>query len=56
MGVYTHMNRDCKDVDGKNRVIVKNPGSQMGSLAAAEEGAEGRRGRRGEGGERRRVI
>jgi len=34
-------------------MIVKTPGSQMGSPAAAEEGAEGRGGGRGEGGERR---
>ena len=36
-------------------MIVKTPGCQNGSPAAAEEGAEGRRGRRGEGEERRRV-
>jgi len=36
-------------------MIVKTPGSQKGSPAAAEERAEGRGGGRGEGGERRRV-
>jgi len=33
--------------------LVKIPGSQKGSPAAAEEGAKGRGGGRGEGGERR---
>jgi len=33
--------------------IVKTPGSQKDSPAAAEEGAEGMGGGRGEGGERR---
>jgi len=36
-------------------MIVKTPGSQKGSPAAAEEGAEARGGRRGERGERRCV-
>jgi len=34
-------------------MIVKTPGSQMGSLAAAEEEGEGRERGRGVGGERR---
>jgi len=34
-------------------IIVKTPGSQKGSLAAAEEGELGRGGGRGEVGERR---
>jgi len=34
-------------------MIVKTPGSQMGSLAAAEEGGEARERGRGESGKRR---
>jgi len=36
-------------------MIVKTPGSQMGSPAAAEGGGEAMRGRRGENGERSEV-
>jgi len=46
--------QDSHQYGKKMMMIVKTPGSQKGSPAAAEEeGAEGRGGGRGEGGERR---